>query len=66
MRSQIKVRYNKKNEEITVTDIEKYKQKSKSLLNQFYTYGQKRLYYVNPDKRFKTTVFGNRVPNFPI
>lgn len=66
MRSQIKVRYNKKNEEITVTDIDKYKQKSKSLSNQFYTYGQKRFNYVNPDKRFKTTVSGNRVPNFPI
>ena len=58
-RSQVKIRLNKKNQEITEKDIIILKTKSIQLLNQTYTYGQNRYNYVSKDKRFKTTLFGS-------
>ena len=58
-RSQVKIRLNKKNQEITEKDIMVLKKKSIQLLNQTYTYGQNRSNYVSKDKRFKTTLFGS-------
>ena len=53
-RSQIKVRYGKRNEEITDEDIRKLKEKSVLLLSQQYSYGTERYNYISSDKRFKT------------
>ena len=57
-RSQIKVRYSKRNEEITEKDIRDLKEKCLLILNQEYSYGIERYNYISSDKRFKTTVFG--------
>lgn len=57
-RSQIKIRYNKSNTEITDLDVKELRDKCKRLGGQYYIYGQKRFNYVSKDKRFKTTVFG--------
>lgn len=60
-RSQIKVRLNKKNEEVTDADISMLKRNCNKLINQRYTYGTDRYNYVSADKRYKTTVFGSNV-----
>ena len=57
-RSQVKIRYNKSNEDITQSDIKELRIKCEQLAGQSYTYGRQRYNFVSKDKRFKTTIFG--------
>ncbi len=62
-RSQIKLRLNKKSEEITEDDIKSVVNKVKQLKNACYDYGSVRGNYVSGDKRFKTTIYGKDKTN---